>query len=1114
MMVIFTSRSEKKSLLTVRRILDNFADRIGNDTWQTLITQEGLKTVHTLLRKNATKSTAVSCRWIRSRNRSELLWIVGNRDKFNEQGIVPVNTTKKNILHKEWEGGWPYLPQIKPLVAVAALLHDWGKASDHFQGKLRKFTVEKDPYRHEWISCKMLEAVAKACKCTEEDDGPWMQSFLDDSLQASKLQAKLKKTDIDKAPYEIPPIMQLLIWSILTHHRLPIPKKDDCAKYQYDEPQTPKELMKKIQACWDYQGDGSAQNCLKFKRGMLFDDEDWQKALKKWLSRLMHEKDSILRILHENPNAVRPMLIYMKEALMLADHYVSSKKETAERNTDDSTLYANTKDGGLCETLSHHLVKVAEQAVKIVHHLPLFVTEMNQAENVRFPRSKGMYQWQDKAVEAVRQSKKEKADNAYFILNMASTGCGKTTANAKIMQALSKDGKSMRYTLALGLRSLTLQTGTEYKERMHLSDDELAVIIGSRAVQSLYQQDQQSKKEESIHSIADSCEYGGAGEEDLLSETVSFEDNFSQGQMDYLKLFLDGRKNNQSKKNMAYLFKPVLVTTIDQIIGVTETTRGGRGLLPFLRLLSSDLVIDEIDDFSPEDLIAIARLVHMVGVFGRNLVLSSATIPPDLAVGLYQAYQDGLVCYNAFADEEKTLQAIWVDEFRSEGSRIPLNNTNSYMEQHESFVKKRAKKLGTQIVKRKAKLIPCQPQDNIENAWQLYVKAVKDAVLYLHEEHHIEDKQTKKTVSFGLLRFANIDPCVNMAISLAKIDWGRETAVYLMCYHSRQVLLLRHEQERYLDSVLRRKQEQGDIVDFKDEIVRQKLSQTSANNVIFLVVATPVEEIGRDHDFDWAIIEPSSYRSIIQLAGRIRRHRPLPYDILQPNIGIMEFNWRAMINANAKRCVFKNPGFEKEKGYCLKSHDMKDLVLGKAWQRIDAIPRIIKSDPLHAADSLIDLEHKRLEDWRSLARKGPDTVGGWQQTCWWMTGVPQSRHHFREGSPSIDLYYRYDEKSGLRFYHKPDKEYIGCEDLYRIDYYQLSTEEENHRWIPRDYMVSLQQQAAREKFPDEFSDAECLQKTSERYGQLMLTYYRERSTDTYWYSNQFGLFKKYEWVYL
>ena len=51
MMVLFTSRSEKKALLSTRRILDTFADRIGHDTWRTVITKEGLLTVKNLLRQ-------------------------------------------------------------------------------------------------------------------------------------------------------------------------------------------------------------------------------------------------------------------------------------------------------------------------------------------------------------------------------------------------------------------------------------------------------------------------------------------------------------------------------------------------------------------------------------------------------------------------------------------------------------------------------------------------------------------------------------------------------------------------------------------------------------------------------------------------------------------------------------------------------------------------------------------------------------------------------------------------------------------------------------------------------------------------------------------------------
>ncbi|WP_238149482.1 hypothetical protein [Arsenophonus endosymbiont of Aleurodicus floccissimus] len=72
-------------------------------------------------------------------------------------------------------------------------------------------------------------------------------------------------------------------------------------------------------------------------------------------------------------------------------------------------------------------------------------------------------------------------------MNIASTGCGKTLANAKIMQALSDDKQSPRYILALGLRTLTLQTGYEYRDQIGLDDSQLAVLIGSQAIQQLHQ---------------------------------------------------------------------------------------------------------------------------------------------------------------------------------------------------------------------------------------------------------------------------------------------------------------------------------------------------------------------------------------------------------------------------------------------------------------------------------------------------------------------------------------------------------------------------------------------------------------------------------------------------
>ena len=63
----------------------------------------------------------------------------------------------------------------------------------------------------------------------------------------------------------------------------------------------------------------------------------------------------------------------------------------------------------------------------------------------------------------------------------------KIIANAKLMRAVSTSGDELRYVLALGLRSLTLQTGDEYRERIGLSHDELAVLVGDAAARDLHE---------------------------------------------------------------------------------------------------------------------------------------------------------------------------------------------------------------------------------------------------------------------------------------------------------------------------------------------------------------------------------------------------------------------------------------------------------------------------------------------------------------------------------------------------------------------------------------------------------------------------------------------------
>src|SRR5262249_30318085 len=150
----------------------------------------------------------------------------------------------------------------------------------------------------------------------------------------------------------------------------------------------------------------------------------------------------------------------------------------------------------------------------------------------------------------------------------------------------------------LPLRSLTTQTGVEYRNRLGLSDEDLAVVVGNTLVRP-----DADASGSTIWQDEDEPDVDG-GTRQCLPDAVA-------------RHIGDGQHARQ------ILAPPLLVTTIDHRMSAADQRRTSY-VVAALRLLTADLVIDEIDVFSEADLVAIGRLVHLAGVFGRNVLLASA----------------------------------------------------------------------------------------------------------------------------------------------------------------------------------------------------------------------------------------------------------------------------------------------------------------------------------------------------------------------------------------------------------------------------------------------------------------------------------------------------------
>jgi CRISPR-associated endonuclease/helicase Cas3 len=626
-------------------------------------------------------------------------------------------------------------------------------------------------------------------------------------------------------------------------------------------------------------------------------------------------------------------------------------------------------------------------------------------------RSKGAFGWQNLAFECAANLQTQSERQGFFGVNMASTGCGKTLANGRILYALSNPQRGARFTVALGLRTLTLQTGEAYRQRLHLGEADLAVLVGGSATRDLY--DYQRNQAE-----AADAQTGSESSASLLPEHnyVHYEGSIEEGP---LKEWL-GKSDA-----LRLLDAPVLACTIDHLMPATEGTRGGHQIAPMLRLMTSDLVLDEPDDFAIEDLSALTRLVHSAGMLGSRVLLSSATLPPALVQGLFQAYLKGREEYQ----NNRGIPCVrlpvccgWFDEFASEVGEH--GDKDQFLVAHRRFVVGRLAKLteaSKQEVRRRAFIqpLPIRPKQARIALCRELAQHLQPQLHSLHCHHHSVDPKTGKRASFGLIRMANIDPLFDVALALFELGADAGCHIHLCAYHSHHPMLIRSRMEGVLDAALKR--DKPDAV-FDLASIRECLDAYPEPDHIFVVLATAVAEVGRDHDYDWAIVEPSSMRSIIQLAGRVRRHRSGNCAEDQPNIYLLDTNLRHLENGG-NEAAFKWPGFEN-KSFSLVSHQLSELLTPEQWQAITAAPRIKEREPLLPNNNLADLEHERIADLMLGASDAAE-----QKTLpvklWWETRASLSGWLQRK-TP-----FRADPLGRLRYALLPDEN--GELDLYRLE---------------------------------------------------------------------------------
>lgn len=787
---------------------------------------------------------------------------------------------------------------------LSGYIHDLGKASEYFVSKLQKSLKSelgeypsRDPLRHEWISTWLFKEMWSA--------QAWRFGEL--KMNWDRLQGVISKPPVCE---RIAGALDAVLWAVCTHHGAIGGNLEN---------------ENSINDSRHVRNDPHQSDCLRIKwwKG-LSDRKSWEElfCLINDVIKKIKENEAKLGEKANDHCFWEPILLVARAALILADHSVSSKPyDETSRKKGKRTWYANTKpipnenSRGkkkrlLDQPLAYHLIKVGHEAsaqVKIFdpQGLPHSKYWHQHLKNLKHPD----FSWQDRASAGI-----ESISGGKLVFNVASTGAGKTLANLKLGFAMRPEG--VRLVSAFNLRTLTKQTIQAYAKHLKekgedIFDRDFCCLLGE----------------------------GGKIEHDFLIE----EDDDSHGecQYDYCERYIDMDEYSadlekpdwfshivigglNEEKAAKLMLSPILVCTMDWITAAGEPGKQAKHAAAFLRVATSDLILDEVDSYDVDALVAVMRVIRTAASFGRNVIVSSATLSRTLAKGIADSYAAGWKCFKAIYGDlpwNAVIVGNLLDrlEFRVDPTG---DDFDSFYRRTMEEACKNLKSVERRFYIADVSSSDCETQKKRLR----FAEVIRDHALKLHDMNAFQPPGCQCRLSIGLIRMANISTCVKVSEVL------REDGRFLIAvYHSCDILERRAYKEYWLDRILYRGNE--DWVKHLACLLKLECQIDvfrDRRELRLIVIASPIEEVGRDHDFDWAIIEPSSMHSIIQCAGRVNRHRKIKVESDKFNIGLLSQNWKSL--DPGERVVFTRPGFEVELGLDRTTHSsrsMFDIVNGR-----------------------------------------------------------------------------------------------------------------------------------------------------------------------------------------